>query len=107
MESMQTRRREGGYQPTIVYWLAERMRARGVSLGSVPGPWRASQRRVTPPGRTSLHNIPVVTNEQAEVMVDTMEHAADVAGLLNLCGVHELNPVPALQPPDSSEAPAA
>ena len=40
-----------------------------------------------------------VTNEHTEVMVDTMEHAVEVAGLLNWCGVHELNPVADLEPP--------
>ena len=103
MKSRQTRR-DQEYEPKVVYWLAEWMRARGIALGTVPGPWRPSEREITRPGRTSLHVIPVVTNEQAEVMVDTMEHAADVAGLLNLCGVHELNPVPALQPPQASAA---
>jgi hypothetical protein len=106
MRSKQPREREE-YEPTVVYWLAERFRARGISLRSVPGPWRASQRRVKRPGRDSLHVIPVVTNEEAEVMVDTMEHAVDVAGLLNLCGVNELNPVPALQPPGTHALPAA
>ena len=91
------------YEPTVVYRLAEDVRARGIHIRSVPGPWRASQRQVTRPGRSSLHDIPVVTNEQAEVMVDTMEHAVDVAGLLNWCGVHELNPVPALTPPPEPE----
>ncbi len=32
-------------------------------------------------------------------MVDTTERASDVAGLLNWCGVHELDPVPELTPP--------
>ena len=103
MNSKQERRRKGRYEPTVVYWLAEWMRARGIYLGSVPGPWRASEREVKRPGRTSLHVIPVVTNDQAEVMVDTKEHAVDMAGLLNFCGVHELNPVPALQPPRDLE----
>jgi hypothetical protein len=40
----------------------------------------------------------VVTNESAEFVVDTREHAVDVAGLLNWCGVHELEPVPELAP---------
>jgi hypothetical protein len=33
-------------------------------------------------------------------MVDTEEHAADVAGLLNWCGVHDLEPIPELTPPE-------
>jgi hypothetical protein len=32
-------------------------------------------------------------------MVDTLEHARDVAGLLNWSGVGDLNPVPDLIPP--------
>jgi hypothetical protein len=83
----------------VVYHLAEQAKSRGVELHRAPGPWRARERRITRPGRTSLHTIPIVTNERAEVMVDTAEHASDVAGLLNWCGVHELEPVPGLVPP--------
>jgi hypothetical protein len=32
-------------------------------------------------------------------MVDTMEHAVDLSGFLNWCGVDELDPVPDLTPP--------
>jgi hypothetical protein len=32
-------------------------------------------------------------------MVDTMEHARDVAGLLNYCGIEHLDPVADLIPP--------
>jgi hypothetical protein len=92
------------YEPRVVYMLAEQARSRGVDLGSARGPWRPAERRLKKPGRKSLNVIPVVTNEQTEVMVDTMEHAADVAGLLNWCGVHELNPVPDLTPPREDEA---
>lgn len=87
------------YEPTVVYMLAEQARRSGVNLGAMPGPWRVSERQLTRPGRRSLDRIPVVTNERTEVMVDTMERAADVAGLLNWCGVDELNPVPDLTPP--------
>jgi len=90
------------YEPTLVYVMAQQARSNGVNLASAPGPWRASQRRVRRPGRNSLSLIPVVTNEQAEVMVDSMERAQDVAGLLNWCGVHELNPVPELTPPEQA-----
>jgi hypothetical protein len=83
----------------VVYHLAEQAKSRGVELHRAPGPWRARERRITRPGRNSLHTIPIVTNERAEVMVDTPEHASDVAGLLNWCGVHELEPVPGLVPP--------
>jgi hypothetical protein len=34
-----------------------------------------------------------------QLMVDTLEHARDVAGLLNWSGIRELNPVPDLVPP--------
>ena len=87
------------YEPTVVYMLAEQARAHGVNLEAAPGPWRAAERRLDRPGRRSLSVIPVVTNEQTEVMVDTLERAAEVAGLLNWCGVHELNPIPELAPP--------
>ena len=35
----------------------------------------------------------------AQVMVDTMEHARDLAGLLNWCGIRDLDPVADLVPP--------
>ena len=92
-------RPQGSYEPTLVYRLAEEARLDGVNLRSAPGPWRPTERRVRRPGRKSLTVVPVVTNEQTEVMVDTKEHAIDVAGLLNWCGVHELNPIPELTPP--------
>jgi hypothetical protein len=87
------------YEPRAVYRLAEDAKARGVDLGGVRGPWRPGRRPIRRRGRTSLHLIPVVTNERTAVMVDTDERAADVAGLLNWCGVHELDPVPELTPP--------
>jgi hypothetical protein len=82
--------------------MAQQARSSGVNLASAPGPWRASQRRIRRPGRNSLTVIPVVTNEQTEVMVDTPARAEDVAGLLNWCGVHDLNPIPDLTPPPQS-----
>jgi hypothetical protein len=87
------------YEPTVVYMLAEQARSSGVNLEAAPGPWRPAQRQLSRPGRRSLDVIPVITNEQTDVLVDTMERAADVAGLLNWCGVHDLNPVPDLAPP--------
>jgi hypothetical protein len=86
------------YEPTVVYHLAEQVKANGVDLGQAEGPWRVGARALSRPGRNSLHNIPVVTNEHTVVMVDTAEHASDVAGLLNWCGVHELEPIPELTP---------
>ncbi len=87
------------YEPTVVYHLAEQAKASGVDLGQAEGPWRAGARALGRPGRNSLDAIPIVTNERTEVMVDTVEHASDVAGLLNWCGVQELDPVPELRPP--------
>ena len=103
-------RRPGGhlrYEPTVVYMLAEQARSSGVNLGSASGPWRVSERQLTRPGRKSLDVIPVVTNERTEVMVDTRERAGEVAGLLNWCGVHDLNPIPELTPPETLDGPAA
>jgi hypothetical protein len=50
-------------------------------------------------GRNGLAFLPIVTNGFAQIMVDTMEHARDLAGLLNWCGVDELDPVDDLVPP--------
>lgn len=86
------------YEPTVVYIMAERARARGVDLEGADGPWHPEVRPLRRPGRNSLHNIPLVTNGQTEVMVDTMEHAADVAGLLNWVGVDQLEPDHDLRP---------
>ena len=88
------------YEPTVVYMLAEQARSNGVALEHAPGPWRPAERALPRPGRKSLEFIPIITNEQTEVMVDTKEHAIDVAGLLNWCGVHELNPVPEIRVSD-------
>jgi hypothetical protein len=87
------------YQPTAAYMLAERAKREGVAISAARGPWRTSGRRLRRPGRNRLPVIPVVTNGRTELMVDTMEHAADLSGLLNWCGVNELNPVPDLSPP--------
>ena len=92
------------YEPIVVYQLAERAKLRGVDLNAMQGPWRAAQRPLRKPGRNSLSAIPIVTNEHTQVMVDTAEHAVDVAGLLNWCGVRELDPVPDLVPPDKVPA---
>ncbi len=87
------------YQPTAAYLLAERIKREGVELSAVEGPWRAGGRRLRRPGRNNLGVIPLVTNGHTEVMVDTMEHAADLSGFLNWCAVEDLNPVPDLTPP--------
>jgi hypothetical protein len=92
------------YEPTVVYHLAERAKSRGVDLNAMEGPWRAGQRPLRSPGRNRLSAIPIVTNERTQVMVDTAEHAADVAGLLNWCGVRDLDPVADLVPPERPRA---
>jgi hypothetical protein len=89
------------YEPTVVYHLAEQAKSQGVDLSQAEGPWRVDSRELGRPGRNSVDCIPIVTNETTAVMVDTEEHAADVAGLLNWCGVHELEPIPELTPPES------
>jgi YHS domain-containing protein len=78
------------YEPRLVYELAARIKARGIDLSQAVGPWHPAG-RASRPGR-------VITNEHTQVVVDTSERAIDVAGLLNWCGVHELNPVPQLVP---------
>lgn len=93
------RPRRNRYQPAAAYALAERLKSKGVELCSAEGPWRAAGRPLRRPSRRSLGLIPLVTNGRTEVMVDTMEHAADLSGLLNWCGVGDLNPVPDLTPP--------
>jgi hypothetical protein len=90
------------YEPTVVYHLAARAKSRGVDLKAMEGPWRAGQRPLRAPGRNSLSAIPIITNERTQVMVDTAEHAVEVAGLLNWCGVRDLDPVPDLVPPDKT-----
>jgi hypothetical protein len=87
------------YQPTAAYVLAERAKRTGVDLWAADGPWRTSGRPLRRPGRNRLGVIPVVTNGQTELMVDTIEHAADLSGLLNWSGVTDLNPVADLSPP--------
>ncbi|HUR95906.1 MAG TPA: hypothetical protein VMY76_15090 [Gemmatimonadales bacterium] len=89
-----------------VYGLAEQAKLQGVELESARGPWRACVRHAKRPDRRSLQTIPIITNERTEVMVDTAEHAVEVAGLLNFCGVDELQPVPALVPPVHTGKPA-
>src|SRR5262249_7222192 len=80
----------GRYEPKLVYELAARMKARGIDLSQAVGPWHPAGRRSRP--------ARVITNEHTQGVVDTSERAVDVAGLLNWCGVHELNPVPELVP---------
>lgn len=101
--SLQTGQHEGAqrrrYQPTAAYVLAERVKGNGVEIEGAVGPWRVGGRPLQRPGRNQLGVIPLVSNGRTEVMVDTMEHAADLSGLLNWCGVEDLNPVSDLSPP--------
>lgn len=109
-ESHGRRTRDSGgqrrYEPRAVYLLAEHVKRRGIDLGSALGPWRAARRRVRTPGRVSVHAIPVITNEHTELVMDSTERANDVAGLLNWCGVHQLDPIPELRPPAEGQGEA-
>ena len=87
------------YQPTAAYYLAESLRRRGIDLARRSGPWRVVARALNRPGRNRISVLPIVTNGMAQVMADTMEHARDLAGLLNWCGIDNLDPVPDLLPP--------
>lgn len=87
------------YEPRGLYELAETLKRQGVDFATRSGPWRVVSRALTRPGRHMLPIIPIVTNGLAQLMVDTVEHAKDLAGLLNWSGVHELDPVPDLVPP--------
>lgn len=82
-----------------MYELAEQLRRQGVEFVTSSGPWRAVAYALSRPGRARESVLPVVTNGVTQLMVDTLEHARDVAGLLNWSGVGELNPVPDLVPP--------
>jgi hypothetical protein len=93
------RERRQRYQPSAIYQLAESLRRQGIDLAKRPGPWRVVARALKRPGRNSIPVLPIVTNGPAQVMVDTMEHARDVAGLLNYCGIEHLDPVADLIPP--------
>jgi hypothetical protein len=87
------------YQPTAAYHLAESLRRRGIDLATRSGPWRVITRALNRPGRNRIPVLPIVTNGIAQVMADTVEHARDLAGLLNWCGIDDLDPVPDLLPP--------
>ena len=89
------------YQPAAMYGLIDSLRRSGVDLAMNSGPWRAVERRLLRQGRNRISSIPIVTNGLAQIMVDTAEHARDVAGFLNWSGVDDLDPVPDLVPPPS------
>jgi hypothetical protein len=88
------------YEPTSVYALAERLKRTGAQLQNARGPWRPTRRALRRPGRNAESAIPVVTNGVAEIAVDTAEHAVDLSGFLNWCGVDHLEPVANLRPPE-------
>jgi hypothetical protein len=90
-----------------MYDLVDSLRRRGVDFATSSGPWRAVSYALKRPGRMGLPFLPVVTNGLSQVMVDTMEHARDIAGLLNWSGVDELDPVADLVPPPSLRAATA
>lgn len=94
--SIERRRR---YEPAAIYEFAASLRRRGIDLASRTGPWRAVGHSLGRTGRNGLAVLPIVTNGLAQLMADTMEHATDLAGLLNWCGVDDLDPVPDLVPP--------
>jgi len=96
-----TEERRMRYEPSAIYHLADSLRRQGIDLATRSGPWRAVARALQRPGRNRLPGVPIVTNGLAQVMVDTMEHARDLAGLLNWAGVDDLDPVPDLVPPPS------
>ena len=90
------------YQPKAIYQLVDSLRRQGMDLAKRSGPWRAGEYALQRPGRNRIPVLPIVTNGLAQVMVDTMEHARDLAGLLNWSGVRDLDPVPDLIPPTAS-----
>jgi hypothetical protein len=92
------------YEPTPVYVLAEHLKREGVELHKVHGPWHPIRRSLRRLGRNAQQAIPIVTNGATELAVDTAERAVDVSGLLNWCGVDQLEPVPNLRPPDQDLA---
>jgi hypothetical protein len=96
------------YEPVALYALAKSLKHEGVDLHSFRGPWRPIRRALRRPGRNAERAVPIVTNGNVEIVVDTAEHAADLSGFLNSAGVQHLEPVPNLRPPEQdlvSDAP--
>src|SRR6476661_6074497 len=87
------------YEPVAVYALAEQLKRDGVALDAAPGPWRPDRRLLRREGRNGESTIPLVTNGQVTIAVDTAEHAVDLSGLLNSSGLDHLDPIPNLLPP--------
>lgn len=88
------------YEPTLAYVLAEHLKQNGTRLHEVHGPWRPLRRSLQRRGRNEERNIPIVTNGVTEIAVDSVEHAADLSGFLNWCGVTHLDPIANLRPPE-------
>ncbi len=88
------------YEPTVIYALADHLKREGVELHKVGGPWRPVRRPLRRPGRNAERAISAITNGVVDIAVDTAEHAADLSGFLNSSGVHHLDPVPNLRPPE-------
>src|SRR5262245_41405568 len=95
----QSRPRRQSYQATAGNALGESAQRKGVGLDDVPGPWRVGGRALPRRGRNDLPMIPLITNGRTEVMVDTLERAAELSAFLNWCGIEDLNPVSDLRPP--------
>ena len=98
-QQSQSRHRRRRYQPTAAYALVEGVKREGVGLDDVPGPWRVGARSLPRPGRNDLPVIPLVTNGRTEVMVDTLQRAAELSAFLNWCDIDDLDPVNDLSPP--------
>lgn len=101
-----TRARLRRYEPTVVYALAEQLKRDGAELHKVRGPWRPMRQPLRRPGRNAERAIPIVTNGLVDIAVDTAEHAVDLSGFLNWCGLDHLDPIPNLRPPDQSKVQA-
>src|ERR1041385_8395109 len=71
----------------------ERVKRMGIRLGLKHGPWHTAEQPTPGSGPSEVKMVPVVTNGRTSLLVDTMEHAIDIAGLLNWCGITQLNPV--------------
>lgn len=95
------------YEPIALYALASSLKREGVDLQSSRGPWRPIRRALRRPGRNAERAVPIVTNGNVEIVVDTAEHAADLSGFLNSAGVQHLEPVPNLRPPEQDLVPEA
>lgn len=88
------------YEPDAIYAVAERLKRQGLEFRRAQGPWRPARVALRRPGRNKERSISIVTNGTVEIAVDSAEHAVDLSGFLNTAGVHHLDPIPNLRPPD-------